>query len=178
MATFYFLGTFLLLGSTGYGFLLSKMLSSTETTFYLFDQQKYILKKSSNSSIQLLHFIACTLACINMVFAVLGIAMAKGSKAWYEALENAIPFVENSNKKMISWAKVRWEIDLRSREMNKRKCDDRDDLKSFRKDLKNNSIFSTASGAYSPSKINIALGQISLLIWLTVLDSTFHNYLR
>ena len=143
-----FLGTFLVLGYTGYGFLLDRMLSEDKI-----------------EKLQLLHFLACALACVNIIFSVLWIAMAKGSKAWYESYENAINFVENAEKEL-TWKEVRCEIDLRRRNFEK-KCKERD-TDEF-KNLKDNCLFSTKAGGYSPSKINIALGQISFVIWLIVL---------
>lgn len=146
-----FLGAFLILGYTGYGILVDKMLST------------------EYQELQLLHFFACIVACVNIIFSVLWIAMAKGSKAWYEAYENAIAFVENSNQERYSWKEIRCEIDLRKRITNTAKCESRMDLNKFEKNLKNDCLFSTKAGGYSPAKINIALGQISFFIWVIVL---------
>ena len=93
--------------------------------------------------------------------------MAKGSKAWYEVYENAICFVEDA-KEPLEWKQVRFEIDLRRRFFangNDHEIRNKLVLKNF----KNDSLFSTNAGGYSPSKINIALGQIGLLIWIIIL---------
>src|SRR5690554_1875374 len=155
-----FLGTFLVLGYTGYGVLINNM----------------IFGNFKVDNLNLLHFITCALACVNIIFSVLWIAMAKGSKAWYEVYENAIHFVENSDRERYSWKEIRCEIDLRRREMNQgkesknqnKKCEDRNNPDKF-KNIKNDCIFSTKAGGYSPAKINIALGQISFFIWILVL---------
>ena len=144
-----FLGTFLVLGYTSYGFLLDKMLSEEKI-----------------ERLQLLHFLVCGLSCINIIFSVLWIAMAKGSKAWYESYENAINFVENSNKNKFSLKEILCEIDLRRKKnSNKYKSKNRNNKKKFEENLKNDSFFSTRAGGFSPSKINIALGQISFVLW-------------
>lgn len=140
-----FLGTFLALGYTGYGFLVGTAISQDNVW---------------------VHFLACILACVNIIFSVLWIAMAKGSKAWYEVYENAILFVENATA-TLTWEKVRHELDLRRRKNETcRKCQNRNGC-GF-EDRKDDCLFSTRSGGYSPSKINIALGQIGLGIWIVV----------
>lgn len=125
-----FLGTFLVLGYTGYGFLVDKMIPVT-----------------NNDELPLLHFLACALACINMIFSVLWIAMAKGSKAWYEVYENAIKDMELKVNK--SYQNVRSSISLKFAQ-------------------KSDCLFSTKAGGYSPAKINIVIGQISLILWCIV----------
>ena len=126
-----FLGTFLVLGYTGYGVLINN-----------------ILFRSSEADLNLPHLVACALACVNIIFSVLWIAMAKGSKAWYEVYENAIQEMELKVDK--SYSEVRKSIRLKFAQ-------------------KNDCLFSTKAGGYSPSKINIVLGQISLVIWSVVL---------
>lgn len=140
-----FLGAFLVLGYTGYGFLLDKILSFT--TVYLSNPNNEICKIEHKSYLALYHLIACALAGINIIFSVLWIAMAKGSKAWYEVYENAIQAME---------LKINWDYNDLRRSIH---------LKFAQKD---DCIFSTKAGGYSPSKINIAIGQISLVIWITV----------
>src|SRR5690606_36270403 len=125
-----FLTAFLILGYTGYGFLVDKMLSS-----------------HNFNELRLLHFLACVLSCVNIVFSALWIAMAKGSKAWYEAYENAIQEMELKVDQ--SYKNVRKSIRL--------KFAHKDDC-----------FFSMKAGGYSPSKINIALGQVSLVLWSVV----------
>src|SRR5690606_14879068 len=73
--------------------------------------------------------------------------MAKGSKAWYEAYENAIQEMELKVDK--SYSEVRNSIRLKFAQ-------------------KNDCLFSAKAGGYSPAKINIALGQVSLVLWIVV----------
>lgn len=163
-----FLGTFLVLGYTGYGFLLDKMLSPTDT-FYQLNQSKYFLKASIETNLQMYHFVTCVLAAVNIIFSVLWITMAKGSKAWYEVYENAIYFVENSEKEKFSWKEIRCEIDLRRKNINDTyKCQNRNNPSEF-VNQKEDCLFSVKSGGYSPSKINIAIGHINFFMWLIVL---------
>src|SRR5690554_5979799 len=146
-----FLGTFLVLGYTGYGVLINNM----------------ILGSFKVDNLNLPHFLACALVCVNMIFSVLWIAMAKGSKAWYEAYENAITFVENAEKEL-NWKEVRSKINtIRYRFYNIKRTDKKH--KRHLDDKKNDCFFSTKAGGYSPAKINIALGQISFVIWIIAL---------
>tara|TARA_Y100000816_G_C25728627_1_gene383844 strand:+ start:172 stop:567 length:396 start_codon:yes stop_codon:yes gene_type:complete len=80
--------------------------------------------------------------------------MAKASKAWYEVYESAISKFEYQHFKKINlpYENIMGEM-------------------MFQKDQRNDSIFSTKGGAFSPSKINIAIGQISLIIWIIVMIS-------
>lgn len=149
-----FLGSFLLLGYTGYGFLLGNAIDP-----------------NGDGELEMEHFFACVLACINVIFSILWIMMAKGSKAWYQVYENAIRFVEDA-KDPLEWKQVRCEIDLRRRTSTiKDQCEKRC-CENF-KNNKNDSLFSSSAGGYSPSKINIALGQISLGIWAIVFVGHF-----
>src|SRR5690554_1974047 len=142
-----FLGTFLVLGYTGYGFLVDKIVSVPASNVLVGSELKAVLNISVPDTTTL-HFLACALACVNMIFSVLWIAMAKGSKAWYEAYENAIQDMELKVDK--SYSEVRKSICLKFAQ-------------------KNDCLFSTKAGGYSPSKINITIGQISLVLWLLVL---------
>lgn len=161
-----FLGTFLILGFTSYGVLIEKTLSVT-TEGGRIEDLVTILFANRNLKID---FYACCLAMINIVFSILWIAMAKGSKAWYEAYENAIYSIENDLTKDLSWKNIRLEIDLRRRKDEEESCnEDRDDKESFHTDLKKNCWFLTSAGGYSPSKINIFLGQLFFGVWFFVL---------
>lgn len=132
-----FLGTFLVLSYTAYGAFFGK--AFLENCFY------------ANLHKWPLHVLADILALIGATFSVLWIAMAKGSKAWYECYEKAVTAIEKELvstpcEKLYSGFGYRYRpffggIDL------------------------DNSIFSSKGGAYSPSKINIALGQLSFFIW-------------
>ena len=140
-----FLGTFLVLSYTAYGAFFGK--AFLEGDFDVNFAKWYF------------HLIACILALIGTAFSVLWIAMAKGSKAWFECYEKAIVAIE---KEMASTPceKLYSGFGYRYRKFfNGIELDD--------------SIFSSKGGSYSPSKINIALGQLSFVIWIGVL--AFHT---
>jgi hypothetical protein len=184
-----FLSVFMLLCFSGYGYLLDKMVTVDDATYYELAAIKqdstfiknidslaqsikkgkdtYVLKienlKANNNLIPInnlkikqsvklelnnYNLVAVGIAIIGVIFSVLWIAMAKGSKAWYEVYENAISNLEyeNYSKLGIPYPYVMGNMGLY-------------------KDKKDNCIFSTKAGAYSPAKINIVLGQVSLLIW-------------
>ncbi len=142
-----FLGTFLVLSYTAYGAFFGKVFLDGS-----FDV---------NLAKWYFHVIACILALIGMAFSVLWIAMAKGSKAWFECYEKAVvaiekEFVSTPHEKLYSGFGFRYRPFFNG-------CD------------LDNSIYSSKGGAYSPSKVNIALGQLSLLIWTGVF--AFHAIL-
>lgn len=78
--------------------------------------------------------------------------MGKGSKAWYEVYETAITEFENNN--FIELGLPKENIMGMMKFPQKQRCD---------------SIFSTNGGAFSPSRINILIGQVSLFL-LIILD--------
>ena len=50
-----------------------------------------------NDIVYVYNNIAVVLSCVNIIFSVLWILMAKGSKAWYERYEAAIEAIENND---------------------------------------------------------------------------------
>jgi len=140
-----FLGTFLILCYTAYGAFFGK--AFLEGNFCV------------NLTKWEFHVIACILALIGATFAILWIAMAKGSKAWFENYEKAIVAIE---KELVSipCEKLYSGFECRHRPF------------FYGVDL-DDSIYSSKGGAYSPSKINIVLGQLSLAIWMSVF--AFHT---
>lgn len=144
-----FLGSFLILCFTGYGAFFEKAFISENTCL--------VLGSCCNLSEKIFeHVIADVLALIGMVFSMLWIAMAKGSKAWYERYEKAIESIE---KEMQSFSST-YEQGACAFGYNNR-------LFYHNPDLDEN-ILSGKGGPFSPSKINIALGQVSLVIWIAV----------
>ena len=140
-----FLTTILLLCFTGYGVV----------TMKLFDNIEYVVGPSAYT----LNNIALVLCLVNIVFSCLWIMMAKGSKAWYERYEHAIDAFECDekyvdsivNKTGINESGIGGFQYQNLMEYEAHDIDDR--------------IKSCNAGAYSPSKINIAIGQISFVIW-------------
>ncbi|ADZ11624.1 hypothetical protein J5295_05265 [Riemerella anatipestifer] len=92
------------------------------------------------------------LSSISVIFSTIWILMAKASKAWYEVYESAISSFEYKY-----FEKINLPAENIMGEM------------IFRRELRNDNIFSRKGGAFSPSKINIAIGQISLLIWAIIM---------
>ena len=121
-----FLGPFLILCFTGYGFLLNK----------LFERESFSLKTN----------ILCIVLCIvSAIFSMLWIYMFKGSKAQYELCERAIANYEK---------KLNFPINYRMGTLKYDEIEFDDNL------------LSTKAGKFSPSKINILIGQVSLWLWI------------
>lgn len=140
-----FLTTILVLCFTGYGVV----------TIKLFDNVEYVVSPSA----YILNNIALVLCLVNIIFSSLWIMMAKGSKAWYERYEHAIDAFEcdeslvngevlNSGINKLPIGGFQYQL-----------------LKGYNATDINDCIFKCQGGAYSPSKINIAIGQISFVIW-------------
>ena len=96
---------------------------------------------------------AFLLSLIGIILSVLWTQMGKASKAWYECYEKAIvAFADQKkyfNDDVVKIAGFKYR-----------------DTPGYESDRKSNWLWSTAGGGYSPSKINIAIGHLSLLIWL------------
>lgn len=117
-----------------------------------------ILKIAEASEYSLnLHILGGILGVVAGVFSCMWIMMAKGSKAWYEKYEKDILAFENSHyieenaKKIITENHKRKDLDL------------------------NNRLYSTKGGEYSPSRINIGIGIVSLAIW--IIAFIFHLFM-
>lgn len=137
-----FLTTFLVLSFTGYGCVTTK----------LFD---LYVDKSSSFCLEIVNVAAFGIAMVGVLLSVLWILMGKGSKAWFERYENAISAMETNPEYaeggIVSIAGFSYE-----------------NMEGYEKPEVRNCILSSKGGAYSPSKINIAIGQIVLLIWIVL----------
>jgi len=114
-----------------------------------------LIKNTYNANTVNKYNIACLLlSSVSIIFSIIWILMSKASKAWYEVYESAISKFEYQNYKKINlpYENIMGEM-------------------IFQEKQRNDNIFSTKGGAFSPSKINIAIGQISLLIWIIVIIS-------
>ena len=126
-----FLSAILVLLYSGYGYLVSKFLD---------EEVKSPL---------LLHELCCAIALLAIVFSIIWIMMAKGSKAWYEVYEKKICKIEESKELNISEDHrmgskcIPWDLD---------QC-----------------LFSNHGGRYSVSKLNILIGKVLLINWTIVL---------
>lgn len=126
-----FLGPFLILCFTGYGILLSSMISNGQKdTEVLF---KY-------------NFLCLALCLVSIIFSMLWIYMFKGSKAQYELCERAITHYEQRE------LNIPYGYAMGTLKHNEIEFDD--------------NLLSTKAGKFSPSKINILIGQVSLWIWI------------
>lgn len=145
-----FLTTILILCFTGYGVITMKLLDSIE---YNVEPSAYTLNN-----------ISLVLCLVNIVFSCLWIMMAKGSKAWYERYENAIDAFDYNEKYVCDEV---YNSGIRKDQKGKRPIGGFQfkNLKQYEKPEINDCIFTCQGGAYSPSKINIAIGQISFVIW-------------
>ena len=147
-----FLAAFMTLLFTGYGVLFSK--------FYDY----FSVSIPSPTALLVLSVASLVLSLLGVVFAVFWIMMAKGSKAWYEIYEKAICEIEGAtdeaktkegnDKDRYTNEKVnqlRKESLLHGLLLKRAECDD--------------TIFSTNAGSYSVSRVNIAIGHVSLVLW-------------
>lgn len=148
-----FLAAFMTLLFTGYGVLFSK--------FYDY----FSVSMPSSTALLVLSVASLVLALLGVVFAVFWIMMAKGSKAWYEIYEKSICEIEGATKEAKTKEgndddrytnekvnQLREENLLHGLLLKRAECD--------------NNIFSTNAGAYSVSRVNIAIGHVSLIFWI------------
>ncbi len=93
---------------------------------------------------------ACAVALLGTSFALIWIMMAKGSKAWYEVYERYIFEIEQEEAEGLKIPeRYRLGALCRPWEMN-------------------GNLFSKKAGRYSPSRLNITIGSVTLTAWLTV----------
>lgn len=96
------------------------------------------------------HFFAWGLTFLCLIFSMLWIMMFKGSKLWYERYEYSIN-------------EIFWEQKLFGNITNEKPYHGK--LKSPPQDKISYSLFSTKAGRYSVSKINIAIGIVSMFVF-------------
>lgn len=96
---------------------------------------------------------AFLLSLVGIVLSVFWIQMGKASKAWYECYEKAIVAFADQKKYFENGVDEIAGFKYR-------------DIPGYEPDRISNWLWTTAGGGYSPSKINIAIGHLSLLIWL------------
>lgn len=134
-----FLATFLLACYPGYGILLFK-----------------ILETNGNKTFGILNVVALTVALLGVALSVLYIMMAKGSKYWYECYEKALYWIER-DPKYCDWKVA---VDMDNSMYLHGSVPSPERLSPY--------LMSLKAWRYSPSKINIAIGQISMLLWIIV----------
>lgn len=143
-----FLTTILILCFTGYGVVTMKLCEQVENGVKV---STYILNN-----------IALVLSIVNILFSTLWIMMAKGSKAWYERYERAIDAFECDEKY------VNPEVTNTGINGSEIGGFQYQNLINYERPDIRDCIFSCKGGGYSPSKINIAIGQISFVLWCLV----------
>lgn len=115
---------------------------------------KTLLEDCANTN--LIHIGAMALSLIGLIFSIIWIMMGKGSKAWYEVYENAITEYEKKYWNELGFPARKDGLDTKYR--MGMMC---------AKEL-NSTLTSVKGGAFSPSKLNIMIGQIFLIIWIIV----------
>lgn len=135
-----FLTAFLLLAFTGYGVLMLQVMTA----------------ELGMMQMRVLLCVGLFILLVGMLLSQLWIMMAKGSKAWYEVYEHAIYEIEHNPDyaseivvdKMPEDGVIHGEV--------------------ISNEKPNDSLWSVDAGAYSPSKINIVIGQLSYVIFLSI----------
>lgn len=130
-----FLSAFLILCFTGYGALISKMIDMGNV-----------------NKLAYVNLLAFLVSIIGIIFSCLWIMMGKGSKAWYERYENAILAFECNNHYVEPIAAHIGGFQYGN-------------LPDYKWLPINKNLFKGNGGAYSPSKINIAIGQVTFILW-------------
>lgn len=115
---------------------------------------------SSKEDITLLNLLAFSISTIGIIFSCLWIMMGKGSKAWYERYEQAILAFERNAKYSTPKATHIGGFHYGN-------------IQGYEFPPLKKCIFKSEGGAFSPSKINIAIGQITMIIWIITL--LFHG---
>lgn len=91
------------------------------------------------------HFLCLVVCFVSIIFSKLWIYMFKGSKAHYELYERAITDFERNQfqiEEKFVMGKFKYNIPIDEK------------------------IFSTNAGVFSPSRINIVIGQVNLVLWI------------
>lgn len=112
----------------------------------------------ANLSVQkltLVNGIGFAISLVGIVLSLLWIMMAKGSKAWYERWENAIDaFCGRYENEAFTDPDVANVAGFRI-----------SNIKGFERPAVSGWLWRTDGGPYSPSRINIAIGHLALVIW-------------
>lgn len=119
---------------------------------------------SGSDNLFKLNLMALAVGVVAALFSVMWIMMGKASKAWYEKYEHGISAFEKNTK-------------YADGDVTKIGGFAVEEIENYELLSLNNCLFSTQGGAYSPSKINIGIGQFSLALWIVViLFHTLYHY--
>lgn len=153
-----FLNTLLVLCFTGYGVAVMSLIETLS---------KKVDANDSLTSAYTINNIIMVICLVSILFSCFCIMMAKGSKAWYEKYENAISAFEDNSDYMSNPVLYSGEK-IDENEVNKEAkigSFQYRNIKGYEPITIKDNIFSCKAGAYSPSRINIAIGQVSLVLW-------------
>jgi len=143
-----FLTAFIVLCFSAYGYLAADMLSALRTP----------VNTSSDTYWLIAHGGAIFISLIGTTFSLLWITMAKASKAWTEVYESAIAAYEQTDGYV-----------NKQEDKNKIGSFQFDYLEDFKTKINEKKfsgcILKSEGGAYSPSRINWAIGSVTLCIW-------------
>lgn len=106
------------------------------------------IDRGKENSIQFL-FLGFALSFIGIIMSVIWICMAKASKAWYEVYEEAITKLEHEHYRILG---IPYEYAMGNMTIQNNDID--------------TNILSRHGGAFSPSKINIIIGQVCFFWWV------------
>lgn len=153
-----FLGPILVLTFTGYG------------AFFLkcFVNEKGLLRLLDYPDIVMSHAIAIVIAFMGAIFSILWIFMMKGSKAWFEVYQRAIIAMDTQK----GWILPDELLDCCGGFKHERIPGYKDFAalrKNENKEPFDDKICTTRGGLFSPSRINIVIGQVSLAFWFVVI---------
>lgn len=110
-----------------------------------------------NVSFRLINAICFFISFIGLLLSLVWIMMAKGSKAWYEHYESAIEAFESN-------CTGAFDPSCRQRVLLAEKT-----VPGFEIPSTSSWLWNTKGGAYSVAKINIVIGHLSTLVWLSVI---------
>lgn len=109
---------------------------------------KLFCKNLLQLKIVVINEICCAISLVGIIFSVVWIMMAKGSKAWYEVYESAIYEIEREKS-----------IKIPNKYAMGERIGDRP---------VDGNIFTNNAGLYSPSKLNIFIGRVFMILWTII----------
>jgi len=146
-----FLATFLVLIFSGYGILMMKFADTLGNNNENVNPDQQLL---------FLNFCAVLLSLVGILLSALWILMGKSSKAWYERYQNALKTLEKIDGN--NYNTIRLNNGKKVGTFNSH------ELPGYISSPIDYKILTAKGGAYSTSRINIAIGQIALFMWLFV----------
>ena len=145
-----FLAPFLILCFTGYGFLLYELVKEDGFKYQGLLKYENLVKYEQvinvDTSITKINILCIALCAVSALFSILWILMFKGSKAQFELCERTIANYEQKE------LEIPYGYAMGTLRHNEIEFDD--------------GLLNTKAGKFSPSKVNIVIGQVSLWIWI------------